>query len=392
MIPDVLVVGGGVVGLSIAYELSRRGSRVQVVDQGPLGREASWAGAGMLPPGRLRHASHPEAQLRGLACELWPDWVAAIREDSRQDSGYWRCGAIEVIRRDAETAETASSAGAPPAVVHAALSAPVPYSLAVHRQTAADYLNEGVSLEELDPRSIATRFPWLNADRLAAAHYLPDFAQIRNPWHLKSLMAACIRRGVVLSPGVAVTGWSRSGSRVTAAESTAGPLSAAKFVIASGAWSGRLLSAAGCSVTVLPVRGQIALLRAPFPVLPHVIEEGARYLVPRADGRVLVGSTLEQAGFDKSNTVSGITDLLNFASLWIPSLRNAPLEQTWAGLRPGSPREWPWLAAIPGSADLYVATGHFRSGLQMSPATARLMSQLVLGEPAAIPMSPFAVD
>jgi glycine oxidase len=141
------------------------------------------------------------------------------------------------------------------------------------------------------------------------------------------------------------------------------------------------------------VRGQIALLNAGTSgsALP-ILMVGKRYLVPRLDGRILVGSTEEDAGFDARPTVCGIAGLLEFVRRLVPSLSEASLEQSWAGLRPGSPDGVPYLGAVPGYDNLHVAAGHFRAGLQLSPATGLVMTQHLLGRPTLVPLGAFAVD
>ena len=140
------------------------------------------------------------------------------------------------------------------------------------------------------------------------------------------------------------------------------------------------------------MRGQIALLNTGCPLLRRIIEQGKRYLVPRPDGRVLVGSTEEDAGFDKRTTAGAIEGLLHFAFETVPDLAQAHLERCWAGLRPGSPDGLPFLGAVPGFDNLWVAAGHFRAGLQLSPATGLVMKELLLGQPTTIPLEPFRLD
>src|SRR5262249_55051059 len=192
--------------------------------------------------------------------------------------------------------------------------------------------------------------------------------QVRNPRHLKALLAGCHSLGTLLFPGCPVYGFERQGDRITAVQTETGKLAAGKFVLAAGAWTEALLQPLGWRTGIHPVRGQIALLNCGTPLLRRVLMHGKRYLVPRPDGRVLIGSTEENAGFDKRTTSVAISELLTFALELVPGLAEVPLERCWAGLRPGSPDELPYLGPVPGLDNLVVAAGHFRAGLQLSPA------------------------
>jgi glycine oxidase len=166
-----------------------------------------------------------------------------------------------------------------------------------------------------------------------------------------------------------------------------------RLLIASGAWSERLLSQLGLRTGISPVRGQMALFHPPAPLLTRVVCVEKRYLVPRDDGRILVGSTEEpEAGFEKRTTDPGIAQLTEFAIRLVPALADVPVEKTWAGLRPGSPDGMPFLGPIPGWQNAFVAAGHFRAGIQLSPATGRIMADLILGRLPDTPMDAFRAD
>ncbi len=362
---DVLVVGGGVIGLTTAYELARAGARVHVVDQGGLGQESSWAGAGILPPGNPARARSPFDQLRAHSAAMFPELSADLRQRTGIDNGYLRCGGIELF-----PGGTGLSGGT--------------------GLTADEWRGEGVASEWLDEAAARKLEPALAAG-LGRALYLPDMAQLRNPRHLKALVAGCQALGVKLSPGCPVCRVVHRGSCVETLETAVGALHAERFLVAAGAWSDVLLEQVGCKLGVCPVRGQIALLHAP-PVLQRILMYGANYLVPRPDGRVLIGSTEEDAGFDKRTTAEAIAGLISLACRLAPALARAEVERAWAGLRPGSPDGLPFLGPVPGLDNLYVAAGHFRAGIQLSPATALLMKQLLLDQPLLIPRTPFRLD
>jgi len=355
---DVVVIGGGVIGLSTAFELAEQGLSVRVLDQGQIGQEASWAGAGILPPGNSDWATTCEARLRAASCRLWPQWVERLHEKSGIDTGYLRCGGLE-LRIDGP-------------------------ATALSEEIAA-WKRECVEVESLTAEAVRERFPAVNS-AVSAAYFLPGLCQVRNPWLLDALQAACVKRGVQLSPGCPVTSLERNGERVHTVRTPNGDVSAGQFVIASGAWSRELIKHTGFDLPVEPVRGQIVLLEAlPLP-FTCVIQEGARYLVPRRDGRILVGSTEEHAGFDKRNTCGAIAGLIEFATRLVPGLSQARFERAWAGLRPFANGGVPFIGRVPTMSNVFVATGHFRAGLQLSPITAVLIRQLVTGQPVSLPL------
>lgn len=355
---DVIVVGGGVIGLSIAWELSGHGAQVRILEQGRTGREASWAGAGFLPPGSLEHALTPESKLRAFSHSLWDSWSDDLIAQTGIDNGYRVCGGLTLAFNDALEPDFDR------------------------------WQSEGIEVERLDATDVKSIEPAVSSD-IVDAFRLPQLAQVRNPRHLKALRSACLQSGVEILEGAAVVGWENAGTRITAARTHSERYEAAQFVIASGAWSTGLLREAGSTAAVDPVRGQIALLNVSDLPFSHVLEVGDRYLVPRPDGRILIGSTEEHVGFVKQNTAGAIADLLQFASSVVPELSEADLERCWSGLRPRPNRRLPLIGPVGEAPNLVVATGHFRSGLQMSPGTAVLIRELLSGQETSISVEPF---
>ncbi len=358
--PDVLIVGGGVIGLSTAYFLARAGARVAVLDQGDLGRQASWAGAGIISPASLDHARSPLEALRARSCALYPGLSRELREQTGIDNGYFVCGGLEIPEGGEE-------------------------------EPADEWRGEGIAFTRLDGAGLRRLEPRL-APGLHHGYYLPDMAQVRNPRHLQALQAACARLGVDLQPSCAARALVQGKGRIRAVESERGPLAAGRFLLAAGAWTDALLAPVGWRPGIRPVRGQIALLETYVPGPRPVLLAGKRYLVPRADGRVLVGSTEEDAGFAATPTAGGVAGLLAFAASLVPDLAAAPLVRCWAGLRPGSPDGLPYLGAVPGWDNLFVAAGHFRAGLQLSAATGLVLSEVLAGRPPSLPLEPFRLD
>lgn len=364
---DVLIIGGGVIGLSLAWELAQRGLSVQVIDQGEPGREASWAGAGIIPAAKYFPSQYPYEQLRGMGAELHPRWAKELKSLTGIDNGYRRCGGLHLARTPGEAAALAAWA-------------------TMLREEDLDVEQVAVAdLGEIEPQlARGNCLP-------SAALLIPAEAQIRNPWHLQALTAACQQSGVNIAPRVALKSIRVSGSTVAEVETTAGLLTARQFCIAAGAWTGQLLRQAGRQADILPIRGQMVLFRCAAPPISRIINVGSRYLVPREDGHLLAGSTEEEVGFDKRTTEEAIAELIDFARSLVPELHLATVKQTWAGLRPGSFDGLPYLGPLPGVKNAFIAAGHFRSGLYLSPATAVVMSQLMRGETPQVDLAPFRV-
>ncbi len=360
---DVLIIGGGVIGLTTAWYLAGEGTRVTLVEQGAVGRQASWAGAGIIPPADPAHAHTPFDLLRSLSARLYPALSAALREQTGLDNGYVVCGGIELPDPD-------HPGQAPP---------------------TEEWHGEGIAFQPLDRAGLERLEPGLAPD-ITSGVYLPGMAQVRNPRHLQALQLGCIDRGVKVLSCWPVARLVVEGSKVCAVEGEQGRLSAGQYVLASGAWTDRLLEQVGHRPGIRPVRGQIALLNTGRPGARPLLLVGKRYLVPRLDGRLLAGSTEEEAGFDARPTVSGISGLLAFATRLVPSLAGACLEQSWAGLRPGSVDGLPYLGNVPGCDNLHIAAGHFRAGLQLSPASGLTMMCHLLGRPTPVPLEPFRLD
>lgn len=361
MHPDVLIVGGGVIGLTTAWYLAGEGARVALVEQGETGRQASWAGAGILQPGDPQRATTPIDLLRAHSSRLHAELSRQLREQTGVDNGYVVCGAVELPDADC--------GGEFP---------------------TEEWHSEGSPFSAVERQELERLWPGLHP-RWQRGAFLPAMAQLRNPWHLQALRAGCEARGVALLTEWPVARLLLKSSRVEGVEGQRGRLSAGATLIAAGAWSEALLAQAGQQPGIRPVRGQIALLNVGGGGRPLLLV-GKRYLVPRTDGRILVGSTEEEAGFDARPTAGGIAGLLEFVTALVPPLAAACLERSWAGLRPGSVDGMPSLGRVPGYDNLHVAAGHFRAGLQLSAATGLVMTQHLLGRPTLVPLEAFRVD
>lgn len=355
-IPDVLIIGGGVIGLTTAYTLTRQGASVAVLDRGALGQEASWAGAGIIPPGNPDSHLLPYELLRAVSSARFPSLSAELLEATGIDNGFRICGGIEWFDED-------------------------------YSELAKAWTAEGIPYEFVPSDGFELLEPAL-ASSLAPAIFFPGMAQVRNPRHLKALIAWCADR-VQLRARCPVVSFEHDQGRIQAVQTPMERIPASQFLITAGAWTGGVLPEGMPPLAIRPIRGQIVLFNAEGQSPRRILLKGKHYLVPREDGRVLVGSTEEDVGFDKGTTATAFDDLRTFALGLIPGLARASVERQWSGLRPGSPDGLPYLGRAAQWDNLYVAAGHFRAGIQLSPATALVMGELILGKKPSIPLEPF---
>ena len=363
--PDALILGGGIIGLTSAYILAKAGLRVEVVDRQQLGREASWAGAGILPPfNNPAGATTPIDALRAYSMAGFTAFSAELQASTGVDNGYRVCGGIEVLHPEAA------------------------YALPL-------WDAEGIAYERIDGNELKRLEPLIAdlAPLTLQLYHFPGFAQVRNPWHMRALIAACELEGVTLTPGCPLERWKLIDGRVRGVYDSRGHLhEAGSYLIANGAWAEDWLRPLGCEVGIHPVRGQIVLYSTSIG-LSRVILDGKRYLVPRGDGRILVGSTEEpEAGFVKATTPAGEVELRRFAEGWIPALSKAVVEKTWAGLRPVSADGMPHIGPVPGQTDVFAAVGHGRAGIQLSLGTAHLVMDHMTGRSLPAYAGAFRLD
>jgi glycine oxidase len=349
-------------GLSLAWELAKQGVRVCVIDSGEMGCEASWAAAGMLPPGprpELWPNCTAYERLQGLSQQLHPEWHARLADQTGINNGYRLTGAIYLTDNPGFVANL------------------------------AEWQHFGVSHQELNQADLADLEPALAPQQRAIL--LPDEGQVRPPRHLKALMAACTQEGVILKSGCQLVDWGFEGQRITTAITSTGLISAGNYCLTSGCWTGTVATRLGLEIPMRPVRGQIMLLRGPVGTLNRIINAGPRYITSRPDGRVLIGSTQEEVGFDKRNTVEGLAELTEFARTTCPALAKFTIEKTWSGLRPRTADDLPYLGRLPQFENAWIAAGHFRAGIQLSPATAVVMRSLMIGETPALDIAGLGV-
>ncbi|HAZ61091.1 MAG TPA: glycine oxidase ThiO [Gammaproteobacteria bacterium] len=353
---QVRVIGGGVVGLATALELSRSGAEVTVHAATPAARPASWAAAGLLMPIPPWALPAPLETLAEGCAAAYSGWVAELAEETGADLGWTRNGLV-ILRPDPEQIAAASLWA---------------------RRTRR-------SIEQVD----ASRVAQLDAAVAAEdALWVADCAQVRNPRLLKTLRAALDARGVAVIEDAPVIRIAVEGEWLRGVVTAQGVCAAEIVVICAGAWSGTL--GEGFPLPpVRPVRGQMLLYHLAEGAPRRNVLGAGRYLVPRGDGHVLCGSTVEEVGFDDATTPEAAELLRQSAAGLAPVLAGlAPVRQ-WSGLRAGSPDGLPFIGAHPELAGLYFNTGQFRNGILLAPGSARLLADLVLGREPWLDPAPF---
>ena len=358
---DCLVVGAGSLGLLTALALQARGLSVAVLDQGPGGREASWAGGGILCPlYPWRYADSVNA----LACRsnrIYPALVERLCTLGGIDPEWTPSGLLILDPDEQET-------------------------------VAAWAARHAQRVEWLLPEAVCQRQAGL-AGVESPALWMPDVAQVRNPRLMQSLRTAVDRLGIPVSEYLPATGLHLRDGRVGGVQTPAGLRRAGRVVLCAGAWTARLLEGAGLPAPrIEPVRGQMLRFEAGIGRLNPLLMRGGVYLIPRRDGGIVVGSTLEQAGFDKTITENARDHLREHALALFPELAGLPMTHHWAGLRPGAPSGVPYIGAHPALEGLHINAGHFRNGLVMGPASAELLADLITGATPALDPAPYAFD
>jgi glycine oxidase len=353
--PDCIVIGGGVIGLSVARRLARDGVRAMVLERGRCGAEASWAAAGVLAACNP-HRTDAVAALRDRSLSMYPSYCAELTAETGIDPEYEPCGELEL-----------------------ALNADSLRSLRDDAKAGAEKrLPDGRTAYQFLSPEETRRVESVVSGPILGALECRDTAAVRNPRLLRALHTACMKAGVDIREETTVRDLVLDGSRVAGVQTDKDKLHADRVVLCAGAWSSQIGQRLNELMPVHPVRGQIILLKLDARPFTHVISRGKTYLIPRRDGHVLLGATQEaDAGFVKRNTPDGIAKLFEKGVKLVPMIADAPVVAQWAGLRPGTPDDNPYIGPVPGFDGLIAATGHFRSGLILAPVTAEIVAGLI---------------
>jgi glycine oxidase len=325
---DVIVVGGGVVGCLTAMVLTKQGIKVTVVDRGSLGAEASWAGGGILFPLLPWHYSEAVNELALAGAALYPELAEDLISSTGIDPEYTVSG-----------------------------------------MRALPHFDAAVALQWCATNAI-------NVEAEGEALWLPDVAQVRNPRLMQALRQWLEMHGVALQEHTEITTLHTQEDRICALRTKNGEkLEADQYVITAGAWSKPLLGAYALDLDLKPMRGQMLLYKLPAGALQHILYCDDFYLIPRRDGHVLAGSTVEDVGYDKSTTPQVAIDLHNKAIKLLPALAGEKILAHWSGLRPGTPDNIPFIARHAALENLWLNTGHFRYGVTMATSSAQMLAQ-----------------
>ena len=372
-----IIVGGGVIGLSLAYELAKRKHDVVLLEQEGFGEKASWAGAGILPPTCRATAIHPMEVLEAISSEIHELWAEELQQLTGVDNGFRKCGGLYIARSAGEVAALTGM--------------------------QFEWESRDILFEELKVYEAVERLSFLNSDskvhrdeivpNISKALWVPGESQFSNPTHLAALVSACQSLGVTLHEHagmcqVQVANGSLAGIS-TGREEFVGD----QYFFTAGPWTEQLIKPLEIVLPMQPVRGQIALykvdpLSSAFG-LP-VINDGSRYLVPRTDGHVLAGATIEEVGFDCRTTASEVEELRGWAESFGGNLSDATFIRSWAGLRPATYDGFPYLGKLGDSGNAFVATGHFKSGLHLSTGTAVVLADLADEKEPTVDLRPFS--
>ena len=355
MVADCIILGGGVIGLMTALELRKVGAKVLVIDRGEFGCESSWAGGGLLYPLHPWDYSDPINLLAKESQTIYPKLVNELQQTTGIDSELL-CNGILLLGINDFTP---------------ALSWAEKYNYKCHQICTSEI------------RSIA---PGISEKIAKDALYLPKIMQVRNPRLMRALIQyieqVCSKQ-IELRSMTEARCVNVANGRICGVEMANDKIECENVVIACGAWSDLLLRDITNPVDIYPVRSQMILYqRARFKSIPTIWNED-HYLIPRKDGHLLVGSTLENVGYDKSTTHEAKLELKNAAERILPELSETPIVKHWSGLRPACGRGAPLISKIASVDGLYINSGHFRNGLLLAPASARMLTDIITGRPTS---------
>jgi glycine oxidase len=345
---NVIVVGAGIVGCAVGYELAARGARVRLLDMRGIGRGATRASAGVLCPHIEGHAA-PLRQLGVRSLAMYDDFVARARDEARRPIEYRRNGTLEVALAQEEAQQL--------------------------KATAKAHARDGIDHQYLEPREALALEPALSP-HVAGALLVPIHGYVGVTGFTEALVAAAEARGASVDRGVAVRSVTARGGGVQV-DTPSGRFEADAVVVAAGSWSGNV-ALGEPPVPVKPIRGQLLHLRCGAAPASRVIWGSACYMVPWQDGTLLVGATVEDVGFDERATAAGVHDLLHHASVLLPAASGAAFQGVRVGLRPATADELPIVGRSSRHPGVIYATGHYRNGVLLAPLTAVAVADLVL--------------
>jgi glycine oxidase len=363
---DVVIIGGGVSGCSIAYQLSKAGMQVSILEREEIAAEASSAAAGLLSPAEVLSGPKAVADLFLASWSMTAEIIAEIEAASGVQVEYFQTGALHVFANTDDQS--------------------------LLRRYAEIWQAEGSDVKWLTGEQVYQYEPLLHHS-FGAALYVPEAASIRPRLMTRAYAEAARKYGANFFEHTEVTGIEQHSGKVVGVQTAQGQtMSCDCVVIATGAWSAHIGSWFGLNIPVFPARGQILSLRQPETPLKHTIMGNGIYIVPKIDNTIYVGATVEQAGFDKSNTAGGIAWLLSSAIQLVPELEHAAIVDIWSGLRPWSQDSYPILNRAPGWENVILATGHGPGGFELSAITGKTIAELITSGQTPALIQPFGLE
>ncbi len=361
---DAIIVGGGIIGCSIALRLAQKGLKVTLIERGRVGGEASRAAAGMLSPQTDAIGPGPFFDLCLRSRSMYRDFAAEVTDLSGVDVEYKDEGSLFIIRNEKDLEEC--------------------------RGWTSWQRQAGLAVADISPDELRKIEPALT-DAVFGAIYISGDHQVENRRVMDALELADKQAGVEVLEDLEVQTLLVEGQKVIGVECGGQYKPAGIVVLAAGCWSGRLLVPLGLNIEVTPARGQMLALKGPSSSINSVIHSSDCYLVPRRDGRILIGSTIEYVGYRKGLTAEGVNSLLESAMLLIPALREFEIGEIWSGLRPDTADHLPIIGPS-GIDNLFLATGHFRNGILLAPITAKLIAETIFSGNTPTELGAFSID
>ena len=324
-----------------------------------VGTEASWAGAGILTSHATTNEPYPE--LCRASLNLYPNLAEELREETNIDIEFIRSGTLSVFFDEREAAGL--------------------IGLAERR------VNRGFTAEVLSPNQVWKVEPSVSKN-IAGAVLFPEDGHVRNPKMVKALAIGASNHGTEFLLGNPVSNFIRENGHITGVYVNGETIHADTFVVAAGCWSGKIVADLDFQISIQPSKGQIVLIESVPPIIRRTIDGLGIYIVPRTDGKILLGATVEMVGYDKTPTVDGVKQMIDAAVEIAPELSECKFDQTWVGLRPYH-KNGPCLGYIPGYDNVVLASGHYKNGILLAPITGKLISELLTSGQTSLSLSPF---
>lgn len=357
---EVIIIGGGIIGMLTARELHNAGVEVLVIERGPLGGESSWAGGGIISPLYPWRYSSAVNQLAEISKTIYPGLALQLQQESGVDCELLTSGLLFTDLQEQQQAKDWAKAWS------------------VDVQTITDTKQ----IHEIEPQLSTT---------IDSGLWLPDIMQIRNPKLVKAMKGSFDALGFNYLEHTPVSELIIDSGVIKGVQTANDTFTAEKVIIASGAWSSGFIRNEQ-NVAVEPVKGQMIMFKGEAGLVRRMVLSSGHYIIPRKDGHVLAGSTLEHTGFDKAITDEATVELRRTAVEIIPALDEMEIERQWAGLRPGTEQGIPYICQHPDIEGLYINAGHYRNGVVLGAASARLMAEMVQGQIPSIDPDPYALD